>query len=121
MGGNIFSLEELVCKKMSSKPKHMKPANEENKQFDRGRRGGEPPFRKADVLVLFSFSEGCMGLDARLVSFAFACLSVVCLFRFVFLLQLNEVIIFLQTEEYVEGEKKTNGDANQVDEERNRR
>ena len=82
MGGNIFSLEELVCKKMSSKPKHKKSTNEENKQFDPGRRGGAPPFRKANVLVLFSFSEGCMGLDARLVSFSFACLSVVFLFRF---------------------------------------
>ena len=33
----------------------------------------------------------------------------------------NQVIIFLRAEENVGGEKKTDGDTNQVDEERNRR
>ena len=63
-----------------------------------------------------------MGVDARLVSFAFACLPVFCLFRFVFLLQENQVmIIFLRAEENLGREKKTNGDGNQVGEEQNRR
>ena len=63
-----------------------------------------------------------MGLDARLVSFAFACLPALCLFRFVFYSSKNQVvIIFLRAEENMGGEKKTNGDANQVDEEHNRR
>ena len=45
----------------------------------------EPPLRKVDVLVVFSFSGGTLGLDARFVSCAFACLPVLCLF--IFLLQ----------------------------------
>ena len=49
-----------------------------------------------------------MGLDARLVSFAFACLPVLCCSYF--LLQKNQVItIFLRPEEIMGGEKKTNG------------
>ena len=57
-----------------------------------------------------------MGLDARLVSFAF-----VCLFRFVFRCRKNQVIICLRAEENTGGEKKTSGYVNQVDEEHNRR
>ena len=65
-----------------------------------------------------------MGLDARLVCFAFACLPVLCLFRFVFYYnnnRKNQVIIFLQVEEKMEREEKADGDANQVDEEHNNR
>ena len=36
LGRNIFSLEELVFKKMNRKPKDNEPASEENKQFDPG-------------------------------------------------------------------------------------
>ena len=67
--------------------------------------------------ILFFF-WGNSGLGCRVVSCAFACLPVLCLFRFV-LLQKNQVIIFQPAEENM-GEKKTDGDANQVDEERNR-
>ena len=42
-GGKHFSLEELVCKKMSRKPKDKESVNEENKQFDPGGKEGEPP------------------------------------------------------------------------------
>ena len=64
-----------------------------------------------------------MGLDARLFTFAFACLPVLCLFRLVFLLQQEKSSgdDFLQAEETMGGEKNTNGDANHVDEEHNRR
>ena len=72
-------------------------------------------------MVFFSFSGGTLGLDARLVSCAFACLPVLCLFRFVCYYRKDQVGIFLRAEENMEGEKKTNGDANQVDEERDRR
>ena len=48
------------------------------------------------------------------------CLFCVCFVLF-FLLQKNQVILFQRTEENMRGEKKTNGDAKQVDEERNRR
>ena len=34
-----------------------------------------------------------MGLNARLVSFAFACLPILCLFRLVFYYRKNQVII----------------------------
>ena len=58
-----------------------------------------------------------MGLDARLVSFAFACLPDLCLFRFFFLLQEKSGDDnFPQAEEDMGGNKKTSGDANQVDE-----
>ena len=63
-----------------------------------------------------------MGLDVRLVSFVFACLPVLCLFRFAFYYKGNQVMItFLRAEENMGGEKKTNGDANQVDEVHNRK
>ena len=106
---------------MSRKREDNEPASEQNKEFDPGEKGREPPLRKADVLVFFSFSGGTLGLNAWLVSFAFACLSVSCLFRFVSYYRKNQVIIFLRDEENMGGEKKTNGDTNQVDEERNRR
>ena len=62
-----------------------------------------------------------MGLDVRLVSFAFGGLSVLRLFRLAFYYRKNQVmIIFLRAEENMGGEKKTNGDLNQVDEEDNR-
>ena len=47
----------------------------------------------------------------------FACLPLLCLFRFVSHYRKNQVIISLQAEENVRGEKKTNADANEVDEE----
>ena len=58
LGGNTFSLEELVvigtqpdsqtsskvfCQKKSRKPEDNELDNEENKQFDLGGKGGEPP------------------------------------------------------------------------------
>ena len=55
-----------------------------------------------------------MGVDARLVSFIFACLPVV-------YCSCQVILFFLQAKENMEGEKKTNGQANKVDEERNRR
>ena len=56
------------------------------------------------------------------MSCEFPCVLVLCLFCFVFHYRKNQVIIiFLRAEENVGGEKKINGDANQVDEERNRR
>ena len=59
-----------------------------------------------------------MGLDARLVFLLLA----VCLFCvFVFRYKKNQVILSLRPEESMGGEKKTNRDANQVDEEHNRR
>ena len=80
LGENICFLEELaigtqtdsqtasskfVWQKISCRPEDNELANEENKQFDPVEKGGEPPLRKADVLVFFSFSGICMGLDAR--------------------------------------------------------
>ena len=60
-----------------------------------------------------------MSLNAWLVSFTFACLPVFC---FYFLLQENQVmVIFLRAEAKGGGEKKTNGDANHIDGEYNRR
>ena len=48
-----------------------------------------------------------MGLDAWLVSFDFACLSVLCLFRLVFYYRKDQVmIIFLGAEKNMGGEKK---------------
>ena len=50
-----------------------------------------------------------MGLDARLVSSAFACLPVLCLFRFVFTAEkIRWFSLFLRAEENMVGEKKTN-------------
>ena len=49
-----------------------------------------------------------MGLDARLVSFDFACLPVLCLFRFIFLPQQNHVmIIFCELKKIWEERRKT--------------
>ena len=63
------------------------------------------------------FSEGCRVLDIRLVSF-----DLVYLYCLVFFCcRKNQVIIFLRPEENVGGEKKTNGYANQVDQEHNQR
>ena len=59
-----------------------------------------------------------MGLDARLVSL----LLDVCLFGvFVFYCRNNQVIIFLRAEKNMGEAKRTNGDANHVDVEHNRR
>ena len=56
------------------------------------------------------------------MSCAFACLACFVSVSFCFLLQENQVmIIFLRAEENIGGEETTNGDAKQVDEERNRR
>ena len=62
-----------------------------------------------------------MGLDARLVSFVFACLPVLCIFRFVFYYRKKQVMIILLRAEENRGGETTNGDTNQVDEVRNRR
>ena len=60
------------------KPKDKETGNEENKQFDPGGKGGEPPHWKADVLVVFSFlgesGHGCL-FSACILCF---CLSVCC-------------------------------------------
>ena len=61
-----------------------------------------------------------MGSDVWLVSFTFACLPVLCLFRFVFYKKSRD-ITFLRAEKYMEEENKTNGDAIQVGNEHNRR
>ena len=46
-------------------------------------------------------------------------MPVLCMFRFVSYYRKNQVIIFQRAEENMGEEKKPNGDANQVDEERN--
>ena len=66
----------------------------------------------------FLFLGGTLGSDAGLVSCAFACLPVLCLFRFVSYYKKKSGIIFLRAED-TGGEKKINGNVNQVNEERN--
>ena len=102
-GGNVFPLEELgigmqtvsqtptyfassktVFLQVSRKPGDSEPASEENKQFDLGGKEGSHRFEKRMYWYYFLFCGGTLGLDARLVSCAFACLPVLCLFRFVF-------------------------------------
>ena len=104
---------------MSSKLKDKELANENNKQFDPGGKVGEPPLSKVDVLVLFSFSGGCMGSDARLVSFASVYLSVSCCFCFS--LQGKTCDRFPATWRKHGRREKANGHTNQVDEEHSRR
>ena len=82
-----------VFLQMSRKPKDKKTASEENKQFDPGGKGGEPPPWKAGVPVFFFFwgnsGPGCPLLG--FCAFVFACLSVAfCSYQ---------VIIFLRSEE----------------------
>ena len=86
-GGNTFSLAEIaggrradcdittpstasntVFLQTSCKPKNKKTAGEENKQFDPGGKGGEPPPWKAGVPVFFSFlGELWTGIPAACV------------------------------------------------------
>ena len=54
------------------KPRDKKTGSEENKQFDPGEKGGEPPPWKAGVPVIFSFLGAVV-----LCAFVCACLSVV--------------------------------------------
>ena len=61
-----------------------------------------------------------MGLDARLVSFAFVCSSISFCFYF-FAAENSSHDYFLRPKENMGREKKTTGDANHVDEEHNRR
>ena len=50
-----YTVPNFVFVHPSRKPEDMKTANEENKQFDPGGKGGEPPPWKMGVLVVFSF------------------------------------------------------------------
>ena len=78
--------------------------------------GGTTALKNGYTCIPFS---GCfMGSDVRLVYFALVGLS---RFVFVFLFRKNQVIVFLRPDKSIRGEKKTNGCANQVDEEYNRR
>ena len=80
-GENTFPLAEIttpstasttVFLQASRKPKDKKTASEENKQFDPGGKGGEPPPWKAGVPVFFSFlGDACALCFCR-------CLSVCC-------------------------------------------
>ena len=131
LGGNTFSLTELAigtrtdsetvtlpnqtplsCRRVAN----LETVSQLGKKTSisiPGRKEGSHRFEKWMYWCSFSFSGEILDLGARLVSFVFACLSVVhCFYR---------VIIFLQAEENMGREKKTNGDANQVVEEHNRR
>ena len=93
----------------SRKPEDKKTASEENKQFDPGENGEEPPPWKAGAPVFVSFLGelwAWMPAACVLFFFVFVCLSVVYCS--------HQVIIFQRAEENLGGEKKTN-------EERNRR
>ena len=106
--GNIFlSKSSLpVCLKT-----RIQPTKKTRNSTLGGRRGATA--LKSGCTGIYFFSGGTLGLDARLVSFVFACLSVVfCSYQ---------EIIFLRAEENMRGKKKTNEDANQVDGEHNRR
>ena len=64
----------------SRKPKDEKTSSEENKQFDPGGKGEEPPPWKAGVSVLFSFSRGNSGPGCPLlVSCAFLLVCLLCI------------------------------------------
>ena len=71
--------------------------------------------------MFFSFSGGNSGLGCPACVLCFCLSAWFVSVSFCFLLQKNQVISFQRAEENMGGEKKTNGDANQVDEERNRR
>ena len=95
LGGNTFSPTEriigtragsvtttpIVSSKTASmqtrrKPKDKKTGSEENKQFDPGEKGGEPPPWKAGVPVIFSFLGAACALCFCL------CVSVCCVLFF---------------------------------------
>ena len=138
LGGNIFSLEQLgigsqtdsqtptsfasskpVFLQMSCKPDDNELANEENKQFDPGGKGGSHRFEQRMYWYSFLFL-GIHGLEC-LACFLCFC-PPACFVLFLFLLQENQMMItFLRAEANREGEKKTNGDANHVNEEYNQR
>ena len=97
---------------MSRKPGSSEPASEENKQFDPSGKEGSHRFEKRMYWYSFLFlGELWAWMPGLFLVFAY--LSVVYCFY--------QMIIFLRAEENMGEEKKINGDANQVDEERNRR
>ena len=100
---------------MSCKPKDNELANEENKQFDPGGKGGSHRFEKRMYWYSLHF-VGNSGLGCPVCFWCF-CLSVC----FVLFVEKSGDHFFLRAEENMRGEKKINGDANQVDEEHSRR
>ena len=133
MGRNTLSLEELaigtqtdsqtskssassktVCQKMSRKPEDIELADEENKQLDPGGKGGSHRFEKRMYWYSFLFVGDVWTWMPDLFL-----LLLSGLFRFIFRCRENQVMIFLRPEESMGGERRTNGDANQVDEEHN--
>ena len=79
-----FASSKTVFMQMSLKPEDSQPASEENKQFDPSGKEESHRFEMRMYWYCFLFSGGTLGLDAQLVSCAFSCLPVLCLFRFVF-------------------------------------
>ena len=77
------------------KPKDKKTSSKENKQFDSGEIGEEPPPWKAGVLVVFSFSGGNLGpgWPAACVS-SFVRVCPLCIVSY------YHVIIFQRAEKY---------------------
>ena len=106
---------------MSRKPGDSELPSKENKQFDPGGKEGSHRFEKRMYWYSFLFLGD---LWAWMPGFCLVLLPV-CLFCVYFVLffyyRKNQVIIFQRAEKNMGGEKKINRDANQVDEERNRR
>ena len=120
LGGNTFfpdsesttppAASNTIFLQASRKPEDKEKCSKENKQFDPGGKGGDPPLRKAAVRVVVSFSGGILGLGARCLCSVL--LSVhVCLLCFV---SYHQVITFQRAGVYLGREKK-------AVEERNRR
>ena len=106
---------------MSRKPGDNEPASEENKKFDPGGKEGCHRFKKRIYWYSFLFwGNSGLGCPACVLCFCLsACFVSVSL---CFSLQENQgMIIFLRAEENMVGEKKINRDADQVNEECNRR
>ena len=102
--------------KYESQTKDKEPASEENKQVDAGGKGVEATVLKSGYTgIIFLFvGELWVCMPGLFLVFLLVCLLCV-------ILEKNQVIIsFLRAEENMGGENKTNGNANQVDEERNR-
>ena len=78
-----------------------------------GEKEGSHRFEKRMYWYSFIFLGGTLALGARLVYFVFACMSVVCCSY--------QVIIFQRAEENMGREKETNGGANRVEDEPNRK
>ena len=140
LGGNVFPLEELgigmqtdsqtptsfassktVFLQMSRKPGDSEPASEENKQLDPGGEEGSHRFEKQMYcFVLFCFlGKLCAWMPGLCLVFFSVYLFCVCFVLF-FTTGKPGDGHFLRAEQSMGGEKKTNGDANRVDEERNR-